>query len=64
MQKDSRLKANLVNFFAEWWFAVRVLWLCPNPRPGSDYTEPKPPNTLAMIQELFNSFAKRWLGVW
>jgi len=55
MLKDAALKANLSNYFAEWWFLVRVLWLTPQPRPKADCTEPKCPNTIALVAEFVNN---------
>ncbi len=56
MLTDSGLKASIEKFFAEFWFMVLVFWLVPQPRPKSDCTEPKCPNTLALKSALLRKF--------
>jgi len=50
--KDSGIKENLQNYFAEFWFMVRVFWLVEQPRGKSDQTMPQCPNTLALTSEI------------
>eukprot|EP00973_Karenia_brevis_P087648 12156028-Karenia_brevis.AAC.1 len=38
--KDKTVKENLPEMFSEFWFLVRVLWLCPAPFPSSDIALP------------------------
>lgn len=53
-EKDSQLKGRLQDMYPEWWYLVQALWLIGSPRPKSEYTEPKPPNTLQLVRELAN----------
>jgi hypothetical protein len=53
-RKDSSIKTNLVNYFAEFWFLARVFWLVPRPRPTSDRTLPLCPNSASLVLTLMN----------
>ena len=53
--KDSGVKEALRDYFAEFWFLVRVFWLVEQPRPKSDHTLPKCPNTLALAGGILGS---------
>ena len=50
--KDSGIKENLRNYFAEFWFMVRVFWLVEQPRGKSDHTLPQCPNAIAVTNEI------------
>lgn len=50
--KDSGIKENIANYFAEFWFMARVFWLVTQPRGKSDQTMPQCPNTLALTNEI------------
>jgi hypothetical protein len=51
-EKDSGIKENIKNYFAEFWFMARVFWLVEQPRGKSDHTLPQCPNTLALASEI------------
>ena len=53
-RKDSSIKTNLINYFAEFWFVAKLFWLVPRPRPGSDRTLPLCPNSASLILTLMN----------
>ena len=55
MLKDSNIKEALRDYFAEFWFLVRVFWLVEQPYPKSDCTMPKCPNTLALAEGIMGA---------
>jgi hypothetical protein len=55
MRKDSTIKRQINAFFSAFWFFALALHLLPQPRDTSDYTEPKPPNTMALVNMLLRN---------
>lgn len=53
--KDSTIKRQIGTFFNAFWFFALAFHLLPQPRDTSDYTEPKPPNTLSLVKMLQHS---------
>ena len=52
LAKDSTIKRQISSFFSAFWYFALAFHLLEQPLDKSDYTEPKPPNTLAMIKLL------------
>lgn len=52
MLKDSSIKREIRTYFSAFWFFALAFRILPQPRDASDYTEPKPPNTLELIKIL------------
>lgn len=50
MRKDSKIKDQLKKAADEMLFLTLCYWLAPRPRPDADTTEPKPPNTLQLME--------------
>ena len=51
-KKNSDIKAQCKEYFAEFWFLARVYWLAGRPRSASDRTMPLCPNSAEVIRAL------------
>ena len=59
MQKDAEFKHRMAELLPEFFFVLRVCWLCHTPHAAADQILPEPPSTAALVQQLIGSVAER-----